>query len=138
MADFDELQAVMQRRAEHRLAEARACEAFLQALYHALRTAGGPGQPLHNVSLDMTEDPGARLRPTPAGGFHAAWLRLGLCEVLVRVRRIGGAFQGEFGEQGAFRLETISEDELTALARRLLREVASVYGGHENEQPHLN
>ncbi|PNY80314.1 hypothetical protein [Deinococcus koreensis] len=129
MSEFDELQAIIQRHAERRQAEERACEAFLQALYHALRTASGPGLPLNNVTLDFIDDPTNRLRPTPSGGFHAAWLRLGLCEVLVRVRRLDGAFQGEYGEGGVFRLETTSEDDLIRLARQILRSVAATYAG---------
>ncbi|WP_309572414.1 hypothetical protein [Deinococcus sp.] len=129
MSEFDELQGVIQRHAERRQAEARACETFLQALYHALRSASGPGLPLNNVTLDVIADPINRLRPTPTGGFHAAWLRLGLCEVLVRVRRLDGAFQGEYGEGGVFRLDSTGEDDLLRLARRLLRDVAATYAG---------
>lgn len=129
MSEFDELQAVIRQHAERRQTEERACEAFLQALYHALRTASGPGLPLNNVTLDFIEDSANRLRPTPSGGFHAAWLRLGLCEVLLRVRRVEGGFQGEYGEGGVFRLETTSEDDLIRLARRVLRDVAATYAG---------
>lgn len=131
MSEFDELQAVIRRFAEARQAEQRACEAFLNALYHALRNASGPGLPLNNVTLDLIPDPANRLRPTPSGGFHSAWLRLGLCEVLVRVRRLDGAFQGEFGEDGVFRIEDVSEDALLALARRLLHEVSATYAGED-------
>lgn len=131
MSEFDELQAVMRRHADARQAEQRACETFLSALYHALRTASGPGLPLNNVTLDYTPDPANRLRPTPAGGFHAAWLRLGLCEVLVRVRRVDGAFQGEFAEAGVFRLEIVDEHRLLALARQILREVTATYAGDD-------
>lgn len=131
MNDFDALQAVIRRAADARQAEQRACEAFLGALYHALRTASGPGLPLNNVTLDLTPDPGNRLRPTPPGGWHAGWLRLGLCEVLVRVRREGGAFVGEYAGRGAFHLAATTEDDLIALARRLLRDVAAVYAGEE-------
>lgn len=129
MSEFDELQAVIRTHADARQNEQRACEAFLNALYHALRTASGPGLPLNNVTLDFTADPANRLRPTPSGGFHSAWLRLGLCEVLVRVRRIEGAFHGEYGENGVFKLEAVSEDELLVLARKLLRDVTATYAG---------
>ncbi|MFC3835435.1 MULTISPECIES: hypothetical protein [Deinococcus] len=129
MSEFDELQGIIQRHAERRQAEARACETFLHALYHALRSASGPGLPLNNVTLDVVPDPLHRLRPTPTGGFHAAWLRLGLCEVLVRVRRYDGAFQGEYGDGGVFRLDTTGEDDLLALARRILKDVAATYAG---------
>ncbi|ANE43889.1 hypothetical protein [Deinococcus puniceus] len=127
MSDFDALQAAIRRHAEARQAEQRACEAFINALYHALRTASGPGLPLNNVTLDFTPDPANRLRPAPPGGWVAAWLRLGLCEVLVRVRRTDGVFQGEYGSDGVFRLSAISEDDLIALARRVLRDVAATY-----------
>ncbi|MDB5044895.1 MAG: hypothetical protein JWQ08_945 [Deinococcus sp.] len=127
MSDFDALQAAIRRHAEARQTEQRACEAFINALYHALRTASGPGLPLNNVTLDFTPDPANRLRPAPPGGWVAAWLRLGLCEVLVRVRRTEGMFQGEYGSDGTFRLERISEDDLIALARQLLRDVAATY-----------
>ncbi|MPY66116.1 hypothetical protein F8S09_05310 [Deinococcus sp. SDU3-2] len=127
MSDFDALQAAIRRRASERQAEARACEALLNALYHALRTASGPGLPLNNVSLDLVPDPAATLRPPPPGGWHAAWFRLGLCEVLVRVRREGGAFVGEYGQGLSFRLEDMGEDALIALARRMLRDLTAVY-----------
>lgn len=135
MSEFDELQAAVRRHAHTRQAEERACEALINALYHALRTASGPGLPLNNVTLDFTTDPANRLRPVPTGGFHAAWLRLGLCEVLVRVRRVDGAFQGEYGEGGSFRLEGIGEDELVTLARQMLRDVADTYAGMTRERP---
>ncbi|GGS24647.1 hypothetical protein [Deinococcus knuensis] len=138
MSEFDELQAVIRRHADARQAEQRACEAFLNALYHALRTASGPGLPLNNVTLEFTADPAVRLRPAPAGSYHAAWLRLGLCEVLVRVRRADGAFQGEYGPGCAFRLERTGEDELLALARTLLRDVTAAYGGEQVTAAHLN
>ncbi|CAM3866138.1 hypothetical protein [Deinococcus frigens] len=133
MSEFDELQATIRRHAHERQAEERACEAFLNALYHALRAASGPGMPLNNVTLDFTVDPASRVRPVPPGGFHSAWLRLGLCEVLVRVRRMGGAFQGEYGEDGSFRLDNVGEDELISLARRMLRDVADMYTGTVRE-----
>lgn len=129
MSDFDALQAAIQRHAERRVADERACEACLNALYHALRRASGPGLPLNNVSLDLLPDPWGKVRPPPVGSFHAAWLRLGLCEVLVRVRLVGGAFHGEYGDAGAFLLPELSEDALTVLARQLLRDVAAWYAG---------
>lgn len=135
MSDFDALQAAIQRHAEARLADEHACEACLNALYHALRRASGPGQPLNNVSLEFSPDPGGRLRPPPVGAFHAAWLRLGLCEVFVRVRRVDGAFHGEYGEGGVFRLPDLAPDTLTALARQLLRGVAAQYTGLEETGP---
>ncbi|MDV6375712.1 hypothetical protein [Deinococcus arenicola] len=134
MSEFDELQAVIRRHANERQGEERACEALINALYHALRAASGPGLPLNNVTLDFTVDPTNCLRPIPTGGFHAAWLRLGLCEVLVRVRRVEGAFQGEYGDGGSFRLETGGRDELIVLARRILRDVADTYAGAGREQ----
>ncbi len=131
MNDFDTLQAVIRRFAGERQAEERTCEAFLSALYHALRSASGPGLPLNNVTLDLTPDPEGRLRPPPPGSWHAAWLRLGLCEVLIRVRRDQNAFVGEYGQGGTFRLTGVREDDLTALARRLLRDVAANYAGED-------
>lgn len=131
MSDFDALQAVIRRHTRERQGETRACEAFLNALYHALRTASGPGQPLNNVILDLVPDPLARLRPPPLGGWHAAWLRLGLCEVLVRVRRSGGAFVGEYGSGGTFHLDDVTEDALTLLARHLLRDLGALYAGRD-------
>ncbi|GAA0521074.1 hypothetical protein [Deinococcus depolymerans] len=138
MSEFDELQAVIRRHAAGRQAEQRACEAFLNALYHALRTASGPGLPLNNVTLEFTADPDLRLRPAPAGSVHAAWLRLGLCEVLVRVRRLDGAFVGEYGAGGTFRLDSTTEDDLLVLARTLLRDVTAAYGGDAAPPSHLN
>lgn len=138
MSEFDELQAVIRRHADARQAEQRACEAFLNALYHALRTASGPGLPLNNVTLEFRPDPDLRLRPAPTGSAHAAWLRLGLCEVLVRVRRSDGAFVGDYGSGGTFRLDSTTEDDLLALARTLLRHVTGVYGGVTTTPPHLN
>ncbi|WP_102128144.1 hypothetical protein [Deinococcus planocerae] len=135
MNDFDALQAAIGRAADARQAEQRACEAFLNALYHALRTASGPGLPLNNVTLDFTPDPDQRLRPVPPGGWHAAWLRLGLCEVFVRVRRENGAFVGEYAGRGAFHLTGTTEDDLIALARRLLRDVAALYLGEGGRGP---
>lgn len=127
MSDFDALQAAIGRHAHERQAEQRACEAFLNALYHALRSASGPGLPLNNVAMEAVPDPGTRLRPPPPGSWHAAWLRLGLCEVLVRVRRDGGSFTGEYGQGGTFSLGSVTENDLIALARRLLRDVAASY-----------
>lgn len=138
MSDFDALQAAVRRRASERQAEARACEALLNALYHALRTASGPGLPLNNVSLDLVPDPAATLRPPPPGGWHAAWIRLGLCEVFVRVRREGGAFLGEYGPGFSFRLEDLGEDALIALARRMLRDLTAVYAGTAAGEGALN
>ena len=50
-------------------------------------------------------------------------------EVLVRVRREGGAFVGEYGQGLSFRVEDMGEDALIALARRMLRDLAAVYAG---------
>ncbi|MFC4455981.1 hypothetical protein [Deinococcus sonorensis] len=126
--DFDALQASIQATSGPRLAEQRACEAFLNALYHALRHASGPGLPLNNVSIEPAEDRTVRLRPLPQGSWHAAWFRLGLCEVYVRVQRQAGQFVGEYGQQGRFRQSGISEDDLLALARSLMRALAQELG----------
>ncbi|SMB91115.1 hypothetical protein [Deinococcus hopiensis] len=132
MTDFDALQAAIERYAHERQAEQRACEAFLNALYHALRSASGPGLPLNNVAMEPVADSQTRLRPPPPGSWHAVWLRLGLCEVLVRVRRDAGAFVGEYGQSSAFRLTSVGENDLLVLARRLLRDVAASYAGGTN------
>ena len=133
MSDFDTLQAVIHRHAEARRADAQACEAFLNALYRALRRASGPGLPLNNVSLDPVPDPAQGLRPVPVGAYHAAWFRLGLCEVLVRVRRDGRHFRGEYAGSCAFEVLAPDDDALTVLARRMLRDIGTLYGGPEGE-----
>ena len=131
MSDFDALQATLARQAADRQADADACEALLGALYQAFRRGDGPGQPLHNVSLEPVPDPEQKLRPPPVGEFHAAWFRLGLCEVLIRVRRQHGEFHGEYATRGRFALSEndVSEESVIALARRILREVATEYSG---------
>lgn len=129
MSEFDALQAAIARNAATRQADANACEALLNALYHALRRASGPGLPLNNVTMDMVPDPAQRLKPAPVGDFHAAWFRLGLCEVLVRVRRQGHEFHGEYGYSGVFALSEVTADSVTALSRQLLRDMADVYAG---------
>ena len=63
MSDFDALQRAIEVSASARQAEARACEACLTALYHALRHASGPGLPLNNVSMELLPDPQQRLGP---------------------------------------------------------------------------
>lgn len=131
MSAFDELQAVIRRHAAARQAEQQACETVLTGLYQALRTAGGPGMPLNNVMLDMALDPEVRLRPLPLGAFHVGWLRLGVCEVMVRVRWTGTAFHGEFGLGGTFQLTSVSEEALAVLARQLLRELTATYASED-------
>lgn len=131
MSAFDQLQVVIRRHAAERQAEQQACESVLGGLYQALRSASGPGLPLNNVMLDLLPDPAARLRPSPAGAFHAGWLRLGVCEVLVRVRWTGEAFHGEFGPQGTFHLTSVSDDALKVLARQVLRELTATYAGED-------
>ncbi|ALW88560.1 hypothetical protein [Deinococcus actinosclerus] len=138
MSSFDELQAVIRRGAQARQADQRACEGFLNLLYHALRAANGPGLPLNNVSMDPVPDPQETLRPAPLGSWHAAWFRLGLCEVLVRVRRADGAFRGEYGRGEGFRVDDLSEDAVLRLARQVLRDVITMYGGGHDEGTHLN
>lgn len=127
MSDFDTLQLALQRSAQARQADERACEHCLNALYHAVRRLGGPGLPLNNASLELTPDPFAPLRPAPVGSFHAAWLRVGMCEVLVRVRRDSSGFHGEYGRAGRFHLPDLGEGALQELARALLRGVAGEY-----------
>ncbi len=128
MSDFDALQRAIEVSAAARQAEARTCEACLTALYHALRHASGPGLPLNNVSMELLPDPQQRLRPAPLGGWYAAWFRLGLCEVLVRVRRDTQELVGEYGPGGHFRLLLVSEAEVLGLAREVMRSLASGYG----------
>ena len=139
MSDFDALQAAIVRHASTRQADTTACENLLHALYHAFRTASGPGQPLNNVNMEMVADPQVGLRPVPVGEFHAAWFRLGLCEVLVRVRRLGGEFHGEYAISGTFALTDPSDEAVLGLARRMLRDIAEVYaGGAEPDVPKWN
>ncbi|WP_161882043.1 hypothetical protein [Deinococcus alpinitundrae] len=127
MTEFDALQHAVERSASKRQAETRACEAFLTALYHALRHASGPGLPLNNVTTEVATDPVVTLRPPPLGAWHAAWFRLGLCEVRVRVRRDGADFVGEYGPQGQFRLHLVSEADLLALGRQMMRHLTDLY-----------
>ncbi|WP_370657337.1 hypothetical protein [Deinococcus sp. KNUC1210] len=123
MSDFDALQEAVRRSAEARQAELQFCEAFIQALYQSFRHANGPGLPLNNVSLDWADDAANRVRPVPLGGWHAAWIRLGLCEVYVRVRLDAGRFVGEYGPHGQFSQEYTGEDDLLILARTILRDL---------------
>ena len=132
--DFEALQDAVRASAEERAAEGRACEAFLNALYHAFRHSSGPGLPLNNVSLDWAEASDPRLRPVPPGGWHAAWLRLGLCEVYVRVRREAGHFLGEYGPHGQFSQQGLGEHELLGLARRILRDLTREQRGGAAEE----
>lgn len=136
MSDFNALQATLERRAAERRADHEACEALLNSLYRAFRRAGGRGQPLNNVSMDMVPDPERRLQPIPEGEFHAAWFRLGLCEVLVRVRLVNGEFHGEFGRGGTFSVQSLSDDALSILARQILRDVTRMY--EEGSAPPAN
>jgi hypothetical protein len=137
-SDFDLLQAAVRAASELRQSEVRACEAFLNALYHAFRHANGPGLPLNNVSLELAEDPWNRMRPVPLGGWHAAWFRLGVCEVYVRVRREAGRFVGEYGPRAGFSQEGIGEDELLVLARQMLRELTDEQSGKAGERGIFN
>ncbi|WP_293914179.1 hypothetical protein [Deinococcus sp.] len=127
MSDFDALQRATEASAPERQAEAQTCEAFLMALYHALRHASGPGLPLNNVATELTSDPATKLRPPPLGSWSAAWFRLGLCEVLIRVRRDGQDYVGEYGPHGQFRLHLVSENELLALGREVTRHLTRLY-----------
>lgn len=142
--NFDALQNIVRCCAESRQADERACERFLNMLYQTLRHAGGPGMPLQNVSMDIIPDPMQRLRPAPAGSFHAAWLRLGACEVLVRVRRQGGQqFEGEYGEWGRFEVIGLHHETMMALVNRMVRDIGRMYtqqtsGASTDDQPHLN
>lgn len=138
MSDFDALQAVIARYASVRKADAEACEVLLNALYHAFRSASGPGLPLNNVSMDIVPDPYSRLRPVPVGNFHAAWFRLGLCEVLVRVRLHSGTFHGEFAQDGSFAIETLTEDTVLVVARHILKAVTALYTGGRGQENPLN
>ncbi len=132
MSDFDVLQRAVEASALQRQAEARACESFLTALYHALRHASGPGLPLNNVTMEPVPDPAQNLRPPRLGGWHAAWFRLGLCEVRVQVRREGSELVGEYGPYGQFRLTVVDEDHLLALGREILRTLSALYGMEES------
>jgi hypothetical protein len=136
--DFDLLQTAIRAATEARQSEFRACETFLNALYHAFRHANGPGLPLNNVSLELVEDSSNRMRPVPAGGWHAAWFRLGLCEVYIRLRREAGHFAGEYGPRASFNLEGVDEEGLLALARQILRELAAEQEGKTAERGTVN
>ena len=118
--------------------EAHLCETFLNALYHAFRSAGGPGLPLNNVSLDLVADPSNRTRPVPLGGWYAAWFRLGVCEVYIRVRRDMGRFVGEFGSKSGFMLENVTEHDMVALSRQILRELAAEHEGRTVQRDTVN
>ncbi|GGJ71354.1 hypothetical protein [Deinococcus aquiradiocola] len=137
-SDFDALQRALKTTLSARQAEARACEALLNALYHAFRNANGPGLPVNNVSLEHTEDPDNRLRPPPLGGWHAAWYRLGLLELYIRVRRGDGTFTGQYGPHGTFTLHDIAEDALTALARHILRDLTAEQEGKPLTRTDIN
>lgn len=138
MSDFEALQLALHRLAARRRAEQQACEALLNGLYHALRASGGRGRPLNNVSMEVIPDPLRRMQPVPEGEFHAAWFRLGLCEVLVRVRLSGAEFHGEFGTSGVFSVTDLNDDTLAALARQVLRDVALMYEGSVSPAGQLN
>lgn len=127
MSDFQALQDTLQRHATQRRAEQELCEGLLGGLYRAFRRAGGEGQPLNNVSMELLPDPERRLQPVPAGEFYAAWFRLGLCEVMIRVRRYGDELHGEFGKGGTFRVTALDDASLNALARQILRDVTRMY-----------
>jgi hypothetical protein len=137
-SDFDRLQATIRAATESRQSEARACEVFLNALYHSFRHASGPGLPLNNVSLDLTDDPDNRLRPVPLGGWHAAWFRLGLCEVYIRVRREVGQFVGEYGPRASFSMAGADEEGLLVLARQILRELTAEHEGVAGDRGTVN
>ena len=137
-SDFETLQRAIRAASSTRQAEGRVCEAFLSALYQAFRHANGPGLPLNNVTLELSEDPSNRLQPVPLGGWHAAWLRLGLCEVYLRVRREGQRFLGEYGPRGQFVQEGIGEDDLLVLARHIMRELSREQGAGDVERGEVN
>lgn len=128
MTDFDALQHAIAASSAPRQAETRACEACLTALYHALRRANGPGLPLNNVMMEPAPDPFQSVKPAPLGSWHAAWFRLGLCEIRVRVRREGSGFVGEYGPAGQFRLPLVSESEMLGLGREVLSHLIRLYG----------
>lgn len=140
MSDFDDLQAALHFHAGARRDDQQTCENLLHALYHALRHEGGPGRPLNNVSMDMVPDPMQRLRPVPLGEFYAAWYRLGLCEVLVRVRFSGDEFHGDYGPSGVFSVGDLSTDAIKALACQILRDLAAQYSplAQQDRQSNLN
>ena len=128
-SDFDRLQAAVRAAVDLRESEERACESFLNALYQGFRHANGPGLPLNNVSLELAADPENRMRPVPLGGWHAAWFRLGLCEVYIRVRREAGRFVGEYGPRATFSQVGLAEQDLLALSRQILRDLAAEQEG---------
>ncbi|TSA83061.1 hypothetical protein FNU79_13175 [Deinococcus detaillensis] len=127
MTDFDALQRAIGASLSSRQAEARACEACLTALYQALRHANGPGLPLNNVMMEPASDLFRSIKPAPLGSWHAAWFRLGLCELRVQVRREGSDFVGEYGPSGHFRIHLLSEMEMLGLGREVLSQLIRLY-----------
>lgn len=127
VSEFDDLQEALRHHADLRRADQQSCENLFNLIYHALRGNGGPSRPPNNVTMDIIPDPMQRLRPVPAGEFYAAWYRLGLCEVLVRVRRTDGEFHGEYGPGGVFRLGEVTESSIRELAAQILRDTAALY-----------
>lgn len=127
MDDFDALQRAIRNSTEDRLVYQRQCETFLNALYHAMRGIHGRGQPLANVSLELVTDPGNRVKPIPVGGVYAAWLRVGLFDVYIRLRHDGLSYVGEYAQAGRFTLTSPTPEALLALARQIVRDGAQVY-----------
>ena len=85
--------------------------------------------PLNNVTTGAAARSGQqRLGPRRWAAWYAAWFRLGLCEVRVRVRRDAPSFVGEYGPRGQFRLHLVSEAEVLGLGREVMRSLASGYG----------
>ncbi|MFC6592532.1 hypothetical protein ACFP81_11355 [Deinococcus lacus] len=138
MNDFERLQTALKRQSEQRQAEQQNCEGLLNALYHALRYAAGPGLPFNNVRIELLTDKDPVLRPLPLGSWHAARIRLGLADVRVQVRRGPAGYLGEFGRGGHFRLEHITEESVTAVARQILRDVADMYAADRAAAHKLN
>lgn len=131
MSDFDTLQNALTKTAEARQSEAHDCDAFLHNLYQTLRRASGPGMPLHNVGMETVIDPQQKLKPPPLGAFHAAWFRLGICEVLVRVRREQGVYYGLFGDFSHFTVKLADSETMQTLSRQFLRDLAQAYNPSE-------
>lgn len=127
MPDFEALRNALFHTAEARQAEALDCDAFLQHLYQTLRHANGPGMPLHNVGMEMVVDPQQKLKPPPLGAFHAAWFRLDICEVLIRIRREKGIYYGEFGDFSKFQVELADSETMQALSKQLINDLVQIY-----------
>lgn len=129
MNDYEALQTAITAHAHARQEEQRSCETFLNALYQAFRATKDRGQPYNNIKFDLVRDPRNWVRPAPLGSWHAAWFRVGVCEVMVSVRREGEGFCGEYGRGGFFVVASPSTDALLDLAQQIMHHLTALYEG---------